>query len=85
MFTNKRYHALHLAALANHSHIISYLVEELGVNVNVRDWNECTPLHHASRKGCFDALKTLLSQKADIYAADIQKMTALHHSAFGST
>ena len=52
--------------------------------MDVRDWSECTPLHHAARKGAYETIKTLLELKANIYAVDLQKMTALHHAAVGS-
>lgn len=83
IFTNKRYHALHLAAMRNHSEIIEVLLTG-EAKVDVRDWDERTPLHHAAKKGAVQALNTLLEHKASLNAIDIRKMNALHFAASGS-
>jgi ankyrin repeat protein len=82
--TNKRYHALHLAAMENHSDVVVQLMgySKTKVNINVADWDGCTALMHAAKKGSLTVLKTLLNLKANIYAQDARDMTALHHAAF---
>lgn len=54
------------------------------VNINVADWDGCTALIHAAKKGSLKVLKTLLNLQADVYAKDVRDMTALHHAAFSS-
>ncbi len=44
---------------------VRFLVEELGADVNARDHNGYTPLHHAAARGDVDLLKYLVSKGAD--------------------
>ena len=84
--TNKRYHALHLAAISDHPEVIRIFMEkeELKFNINVNDWDGMTPLLHAARKGSLASIKFILEHGGDLYAADKLKMTALHHAAFSN-
>ncbi len=45
---------------------VRYLVEELGADVNARDHNGFTPLHHAAARGDVDLIEYLVSQGADV-------------------
>ncbi|HET9425379.1 MAG TPA: ankyrin repeat domain-containing protein [Gemmatimonadaceae bacterium] len=45
---------------------MKYLIEELGFNVNARDQNGYTPLHHAAARGDNDLIRYLVSQGADV-------------------
>lgn len=54
------------------------------VSINTADWDGCTALIHAAKKGAVNVLKTLLDLNANIYAKDVRDMTALHHAAFSS-
>ncbi|MES2523425.1 MAG: ankyrin repeat domain-containing protein [Gemmatimonadota bacterium] len=47
---------------------MKFLIEELKVDVNSRDFNGFTPLHHAAARGDNDAIKYLMSKGADITA-----------------
>ncbi len=47
---------------------VKFLVEELGADVNARDHNGYTPLHHAASRGDNDLLKYLVSKGADVKA-----------------
>jgi ankyrin repeat protein len=47
---------------------IKYLVEELGADVNARDNDGYTPLHHAAARGDNDAILYLVSKGADVKA-----------------
>jgi ankyrin repeat protein len=44
---------------------VRFLVEELGADVNARDHNGYTPLHHAASRGDNDLIKYLVSKGAD--------------------
>lgn len=52
--------------------------------MDVADWDGCTALVHAAKKGSLNVLKTLLKLNANIYACDVRQMTALHHAAFSN-
>ena len=47
---------------------IKYLVEELGADVNARDNDGYTPLHHAAARGDNDLIMYLVSKGADVTA-----------------
>jgi ankyrin repeat protein len=44
---------------------VKFLVEELGADVNARDHNGYTPLHHAAARGDNDLIRYLVSRGAD--------------------
>ena len=45
---------------------VKYLVEELGADVNARDQNGYTALHHAAARGDMDLIRYLVEQGADV-------------------
>ena len=47
---------------------VKFLVEELGFDVNARDHNGYTPLHHAAARGDDDLILYLVSKGADVKA-----------------
>lgn len=47
---------------------VKFLIEELGVDVNSRDHNGYTPLHHAAARGDDELIMYLMSKGADIHA-----------------
>ena len=55
-----------------------------GADINARDSNGLTGLHHAARIG-FGIVKCLLRNAADIDARDSEGFTALHYAAFLSS
>jgi ankyrin repeat protein len=47
---------------------VKFLVEELGADVNARDHNGYTPLHHAASRGDNELIQYLVSKGADVKA-----------------
>jgi ankyrin repeat protein len=47
---------------------LKYLVEELGADVNARDANGYTPLHHAAARGDNEMIMYLVEKGADVKA-----------------
>jgi len=48
--------------------VVKYLVEELGADVNARDNDGYTPLHHAAARGDNEMIMYLISKGADVTA-----------------
>jgi ankyrin repeat protein len=48
--------------------VVKYLVEELGADVNARDNDGYTPLHHAAARGDNELIQYLVSKGADVTA-----------------
>lgn len=77
------YHnALHAAAISNHVTIVTALVEA-GADIEARscfDMQKRTPLHHAAKNGCTEAVSVLLKHGAAQDALDSSrgKFTPLH-------
>lgn len=53
--------ALHLAAIRGHTQIVRYLVNK-AANKNSKDFDENTPLHHASEFGHFEVIIFLIKE-----------------------
>jgi ankyrin repeat protein len=56
---------------------IRYLVEELGADVNARDNNGHTPLHHAAARGDNEMIQYLVSKGADVRAVSRRGQTTV--------
>ena len=54
---------------------VKFLIEELGVDVNSRDHNGYTPLHHAAARGDNEMIMYLMSKGADITAVSRRGQT----------
>ncbi|KAJ8909961.1 hypothetical protein NQ315_014912 [Exocentrus adspersus] len=71
--------AFHAACRRNNLDVVKYLVEEVKVDVNIRDDNQFTPLKAAAEDGKLPVIKYLLSHNCDVnpknreMAADIRK------------
>ncbi len=56
---------------------VKFLIEELGADVNARDFSGYTPLHHAAARGDNEMIKYLVSKGADVTAVARTGQTAL--------
>ena len=54
---------------------VKYLVEELGADVNARDFNGYTPVHHAAARGDNELIQYLVSKGADVTAVSRKGQT----------
>jgi ankyrin repeat protein len=54
---------------------VKYLVEELGADVNARDFNGYNPLHHAAARGDNQLIEYLVSKGADVTAVSRKGQT----------
>jgi len=54
---------------------VRFLVEELGADVNTRDHNGYTPLHHAAARGDNELIRYLVAQGADVTAVSRRGQT----------
>ncbi len=54
---------------------VKYLVEELGADVNARDHNGYTPLHHAAARGDVEMIRYLVERGADVMAVSRRGQT----------
>lgn len=54
---------------------VTYLVEELGLDVNARDHDGNTPLHHAAARGDNEMILYLVSKGADVKAVNREGQT----------
>ncbi|XP_020552046.1 ankyrin-1 isoform X1 [Sesamum indicum] len=77
---NKR-GALHFAAREGQTEVCKYLLEELKMDVNIKDEDGDTPLTHAARQGHTGTAKYLVDRGADPSIPSELGTTALHHSA----
>ncbi|XXG67161.1 hypothetical protein AAC387_Pa06g0569 [Persea americana] len=77
---NKR-GALHFAAREGKTEVCKYLIEELKLEIDVKDDDGETPLIHATRQGHFATAKYLLDHGADPAASSELGATPLHHAA----
>lgn len=57
------------------------LLFKKGANVNAKDINGLTPLHHAAAFGYENIVNLLLEKGADVNARDINNLTPLHYAA----
>ncbi len=56
---------------------VKFLVEELGADVNARDHNGYTPLHHAASRGDTELIRYLVSRGANVKAVSRNGQTTV--------
>ncbi|CAG7939672.1 unnamed protein product [Penicillium salamii] len=78
---NNDHTALHLASCKGDSRIVQRLLEESPKLLEVQNDEGDTSFAFAARCGHLNVVEYLLSQKADIYAKDVEGATAWHQSA----
>ncbi|WP_419214580.1 ankyrin repeat domain-containing protein [Wolbachia endosymbiont of Rhagoletis cingulata] len=64
--------------------VTNYLNKEVNgtrVEVDYRDHNNGTSLHHAARHGYLNIVEPLVEHEANVNATDINKWTPLHHAS----
>ncbi|KAF5197159.1 Ankyrin repeat domain-containing protein [Thalictrum thalictroides] len=69
---------LHAAAVKGRANICKYFLEELKLNVDEKDSEDCTPLLHASLEGHLSTVEYLIEHGADPRALNNHNTTALH-------
>ena len=57
--------ALHAACINNHHQMLSFLINSNHANINIKDRNKDTPLHHACRYGSFECVHLLMGEGCD--------------------
>ena len=62
--------ALHWAAGHNRLHLVKYLVEEHGADVNTKSKSRATPLHFAAASGLNQVVEYLILKRAKIDEKD---------------
>lgn len=67
--------------MRNHVPVIRLLVQSKA-KLEAKDAHHCTPLHHAAKKGSYEAVAVLLAFGSNIYANDEREWTALHYAAY---
>ncbi|OQU79518.1 hypothetical protein SORBI_3008G155800 [Sorghum bicolor] len=73
--------ALHFAAMKGHLEVCSFLVEELGIDVNCTNTDGVTPVKYAAATGEVGVLRYLLDHGGDPEMPDARDTTPLHFAA----
>ena len=73
---------MHIAAQNGHNIVVVALLRATGGDVDAKDSDGCTPLHHAARKGHDIVVDALLrATGGDVNAKDFDGWTPLHYAA----
>ncbi|XP_040289762.1 serine/threonine-protein phosphatase 6 regulatory ankyrin repeat subunit A-like [Bufo bufo] len=72
---------LHLCSQNGFNHLVKLLVGTHLASIDIMSLTKRTPLHLAALNGQLDVCNSLLTMKADVYAADIEGQTPLHLAA----
>ena len=71
---------IHFASINGYLPIVEKLVEQ-GVDVNLKGWEQSTPLHYSAWNGNTEISRVLIGKGANVNAQDEDKMTPLHEFA----
>ncbi|XP_016100440.1 ankyrin repeat domain-containing protein 16-like [Sinocyclocheilus grahami] len=75
---------LHQASVTAQEEALSFLVHNLGIDINSRATKlELTALHYAAKEGHTSTIKTLLALGTDLHARDTKGRSALHMACIG--
>lgn len=71
----------------NHVNVIDVLMEKIDKDehktyLEKEDDLKCRAIHHACKKGSFEALVLLLKSGADVYRLDFRGWNAVHYAAY---
>ncbi|KAL5717815.1 hypothetical protein ACHQM5_010778 [Ranunculus cassubicifolius] len=73
--------SLHIAAAHGYTDICKFFINDLKLDVNMQDGQDCTPLHHASLGGFINTAIYLLKKGADPGIGNMIGITPLHYAA----
>uniref|UniRef100_A0A8C1EI91 Ankyrin repeat domain 16 n=2 Tax=Cyprinus carpio TaxID=7962 RepID=A0A8C1EI91_CYPCA len=75
---------LHQASVTAQEEALSFLVHNLGIDINSKATKlELTALHYAAKEGHTSTIKSLLALGADLHARDTKGRSALHMACIG--
>ena len=76
---------LHSACYSGHEDVVALLLDQARVNINMRDRNQCTPLHMASRSGKREVGSMLLARGCDSSVLNNKGRPALLEACIGGS
>ncbi|KIE06236.1 hypothetical protein NF27_AW00010, partial [Candidatus Jidaibacter acanthamoeba] len=76
--------ALHLATRRKNVKMAKLLLEQPLININIKDWDEQTPLQNALYNGYDEIAKLILEHNPGVKTADIKGNTVIHLCLIGS-
>jgi len=75
-----KHSALHLAARGGQADFCAFLLDKTDIDINARDNDGGTPLHHACAREKIAVVKMLIERGADLTAVDNDGLTPLHRA-----
>ena len=75
-------YVIHFASKLNQLSVVRNLIEKQNVDVDIRGFDDQTPLHYACQEGHIQMVKYLISKDANVNEKDKKEMTPLHCAAF---
>ena len=71
-------YVIHIAVIGNLLPIVQYLIEKQNVDVNIKGYEDKTPLHYACESGYIQIAEYLIYKGAKIYCTDINDDSEIH-------
>ncbi|KAK3735197.1 hypothetical protein QZH41_017949, partial [Actinostola sp. cb2023] len=75
---------IHKAAQANHHQVLSYLLKQDVDQIDAVDHEGCTPIMLAAENSCYESVRVLLDNRANIDIRDSNNRTVLHYAIGGA-